>query len=96
MMNEYRIDYKVTVTSVPDALIPPLDRECSHLAVTSDLYHFCVSSRLIWPVRMIDESDRVWIEIERMDSDGAQFHSLALDEGTYQKIDSDSYPITRE
>jgi hypothetical protein len=95
-MNKQQINYKVTVTAVPDDLIPPLSKENSHLEETSELYHFCVASRLIWPVWQIDEYDKIWIAIDRMEHDGEHYHSLSLDEGTYLKIDSETYSVMKE
>ena len=90
-MKEKEISFEVFVHSVPKDLQFPLDNESRHLTDTAELYQFCVSSRLIWRVWQIDRYNKLWIAINRMGNEGAEYHTLALDEGTYEKVESDPY-----
>jgi hypothetical protein len=84
-----QISYEVLVNKVPECLQYPLADNNKHMYVTASLYHFLVQCRLLWKVWMIDEYGKIWIAINRMEEDGVHYHTLALDEGTYEKFDSD-------
>jgi|688.fasta_scaffold673634_1 hypothetical protein len=92
-----QVKYAVLVNKVPECLQYPLSDINKHLYDTASLYHFLVHSRLLWKVWMVDEYGKVWIAINRMEEDGVQYHTLALDEGTYERIDTEeAYEIVFE
>ena len=84
-----QISYEVLVNKVPECLQYPLADNNKHMYDTAALYHFLVQCRLLWKVWMIDEYGKIWIAIRRMEEAGIVYHTLALDEGTYEEIDTD-------
>jgi hypothetical protein len=46
---------------------------------------------------MIDEWGRLWISVERMGKNGEpEYHSLIIDEGTFDKIECNPYEVEVE
>lgn len=84
-----QIRFEVLINTVPECLRYPLPADKKYLSDTACLYHLCVNSRLLWKVCLIDEYGKLWIAIHRMEESGVHFHTLAIDEGTYEKIETD-------
>ncbi|NOH97746.1 hypothetical protein [Vibrio sp. 99-70-13A1] len=92
-----KIDYLVQVVSVPHDLIKASRNAKSDLYVTHKLYQFLVQSNLLWRVWYIDEFGKVWLEVNLINDMGEpEFHTVALDTGTYLTINTDSYEVLNE
>ncbi len=94
------IDFLLRVHTLPEDLRlpkhlrPPVDSDFASHDDTSALYQRVIDSRLLWKVWMIDEYGRLWIEVSFENSRGEdEFHTLAIDEGTYRRVESDSYEV---
>jgi hypothetical protein len=91
------IEFLVWVHTLPKDLCEPLPPERAYLRETSELYQFVVNSRLLWRVWMIDEWARFWICVDRMSADERpEFHTMVIDEGTFDRIECDAYEIEDE
>jgi hypothetical protein len=99
-MTKKTIDFLLRVHTLPeDLLLPrdPRDPEFAHHADTSEVYQRVIDSRLLWKVWMLDEDGRLWIEVNfengrRED----EFHLLAIDEGTYRRVECEPYEVLGE
>ena len=91
------IDFLVQVTTLPDDL-KPISGDRSHaLYQTYEIYQYLIDSTLLWRVWQIDEYGKLWLEVNRMSLSGEpEFHTIALDEGTYQQIEFEPYAIIDE
>ncbi len=91
------IGFLAWMHTLPSDLREPLPAERSYLQETSELYQFVINSRLLWRIWMVDEWGRFWICVERMSADKKpEFHTLIIDEGTYDKIEDEPYEIEEE
>ncbi|GAB6261205.1 hypothetical protein PSSHI_14480 [Photobacterium sp. R1] len=89
-----KVSYLVRVTRLPADLRSALQSTAHPLYQTALLYARLMQSNLLWKVWAIDEEDQIWLEVNDLDQDGEPaFHTLKLDEGTYQKIDYEEYRI---
>jgi len=96
-MKKQKIDYKIRVYTLPDDLKISLKENQEHLETIKRIYQLAIDLKIIWPIWMIDEYDKKWIEIEFENEKGKdEWHSLAIDEGTYRKIASDEYEVIME
>jgi hypothetical protein len=91
-------DYLLRVHTLPPDLRlpkeqrPPVDPEFWPYEDTSELYQRVIDSRLLWKVWLLDKFGHLWIEVNFENSRGEdEFHTLAIDEGTYRKVECDPY-----
>ncbi len=86
------LDYLVQVTKLPSDLQSASGDVYHHLYDTYDIYQRVIDSNLLWRVWLIDEYDQVWLEVNFINCEGeAEFHTIKIDEGTYNKVDFDRY-----
>ena len=91
------IDYLVQVVSVPADLIEASKNASSDLYDTYKVYEVLVQSNLLWRVWYIDDYDKIWLEVNLVNSAGeAEFHTIALDEDTYLKVSVEPYEVLEE
>ncbi|MFA0709065.1 hypothetical protein AB4653_25500, partial [Vibrio sp. 10N.222.48.A3] len=84
------VNYLVQVVSIPDDLIEASQKAGSDLYMTYKFYQLLVQSNLLWRVWYIDEFGKVWLEVNLVNDVGdPEFHTIALDQGTYLKIDTE-------
>jgi hypothetical protein len=96
-MKSANIDFLAWVHSLPEDLRKPLAPDRANLEETSDVYQFVIDSRLLWRIWMNDEWGRFWITVDRMGPDRKpQFHTLMIDDGTFDRIDCDPYEVEDE
>ena len=88
------VDYLIDVSELPTDLAKALNDPTQPLYDTAQIYQKLVATDLLWRVWAIDEEKQIWVEVNFLNGQGdEEFHTLKLDEGTYQKIDYDVYPI---
>ncbi|NRF24196.1 hypothetical protein HRJ45_02725 [Vibrio coralliilyticus] len=86
------LDYLVQVTKLPSDLQSASGDVNHHLYDTYEIYQLVIDSNLLWRVWLIDEYDQVWLEVNFINSEGeAEFHTIKVDQGTYNKVDFDRY-----
>ncbi|MEZ8067511.1 hypothetical protein [Vibrio sp. FF145] len=91
------VNYLVQVASIPDDLIEASQKAGSDLYMTYKLYQLLVQSNLLWRVWYIDEFGKIWLEVNLVNDAGdPEFHTIALDQGTYLKIDTECYEVLDE
>ncbi|EDP60427.1 hypothetical protein [Vibrio sp. AND4] len=91
------IDYLVHVVNIPADLMEASKNTNSDLYRTYEIYQLLVKSRLLWKVWYIDEYARVWLEVNLVNEQGeSEFHTIALDEGTYLKVRDEPYKVLNE
>ncbi|WP_257452797.1 hypothetical protein [Archangium lipolyticum] len=97
-MMKKTLDYLIRVHTLPEdlklpkELRPPVDPDLADHEDTSELYQRVIDSRLLWKVWMIDMFGKIWIEVAFENSRGEdEFHTLAIDEGTYRKVEYEPY-----
>lgn len=91
------IGFLLVVRALPPDLQEPLAEANSYLQETSALYRFVLESRLLWRVWQVDEFGRFWIEVNRLGpGNSPEFHTLCLDEGTFDRIECDPYEVEVE
>ena len=91
------IDYLVHVVNIPADLMEASKTTNSDLYRTYEIYQLLVESSLLWKVWYIDEYARVWLEINLVNDLGEpEFHTIALDEGTYFKVSDEPYEVLDE
>src|SRR6266478_368900 len=96
-MQTATINFLAWVHTLPADLRKPLAANRAYLAETSELYQFVIDSRLLWRVWMVDEWSRLWISVERMGpAQKPEFHTLIIDEGTFDKIECEPYDVEVE
>lgn len=96
-MPQTTIGFHAWVHTLPSDLRKPLPPERAHLDHTSDLYQFVIDSRLLWKLWQIDEYGHYWIEVRRMGITGEpEFHTLVIDERTFDRIECDPYQVEDE
>jgi hypothetical protein len=96
-MQTATVKFLAWVHSLPADLHKPLASDRAYLQETSELYQFVIDSRLLWRVWMIDEWGRFWISVERMGhAQRPEFHTLMIDEGTFDKIECEAYEVEAE
>ena len=96
-MQTATVKFLAWVHSLPADLRKPLAPDRHYLKETSELYQFVIDSRLLWRVWMIDEWGRFWISVERMGpAQKPEFHTLIIDEGTFDKIECEAYEVEVE
>jgi hypothetical protein len=89
-MTKKTLDFLLRVHTLPRDLQRPLAD--ARFQATSELYQRVIDSRLLWKVWMIDMFGKVWIEVDFENDQGEdEFHTLAIDEGTYRKVECDPY-----
>ncbi|MEM1119455.1 MAG: hypothetical protein AAGJ18_03355 [Bacteroidota bacterium] len=87
-------NYLLNIHTLPQELAEPLNDPKHHLHETAQLYQRLVNSDLLWRVWQIDEYQSIWIEVNLINVDGKPvFHTLVIDEGTFDKVDFEEYPI---
>ncbi|MDA0118193.1 MULTISPECIES: hypothetical protein [Vibrio] len=86
------LDYLVHVTQLPSDL-ESASRDVNHrLYETYKIYQGVIDSNLLWRVWLIDEYGHVWLEVNFINTQGeAEFHTIQIDEGTYEKVGVDPY-----
>lgn len=90
------VDYLISVTELPSDLAKALEDATHPLYDTAQIYQKLATTELLWRVWAMDEEKQIWVEVNFINEQGdEEFHTLKLDEGTYQKIDYDTYPIER-
>ncbi len=99
-MTKKTIDFLIRVHTLPEDLRrpkdqrPPSDPELAHHADTSEVYQRMIDSRLLWKVWMMDGDGQLWIEVNFENDRGEdEFHTLAIDEGTYRRVECDPYEV---
>ena len=91
------INFLAWVHTLPADLKKPLPPERAYQEETSDIYQFVINTRLLWKIWMIDEYGHHWIEVNRMGPTGKpEYHTLVIDEGTFDRIDWSPYKIEDE
>lgn len=91
------IGFLLAVHTLPPDLQEPLTEAQSYLHETSALYRFVLESRLLWRVWQVDVFGRFWIEVNRLGPrNHPEFHTLCLDEGTFDRIECDPYEVEVE
>ncbi|MFA0570550.1 hypothetical protein ACFFUS_00005 [Vibrio gallaecicus] len=91
------IDYLVQVVKIPDDLIEVSRDANAILYRTYKVYEILVQSNLLWRVWHVDEYGKVWLEVNLVNDTGEpEFHTIALDEGTYLKVSAESYEALDE
>ncbi|MFC0119859.1 hypothetical protein [Pseudoalteromonas xiamenensis] len=89
-----QIGYLLHVICMPKDLQAALQDTASPLFMTAQVYQMLVDSRLLWKVWYIDEHDNIWVEVQFMNDDGEpEFHTIVVDEGTFEKIECDDYVV---
>ena len=91
------IDYLVQVVSLPADLIEASENSTSDLYETYKIYQVLAQSNLLWRVWYIDEFGKIWLEVNLVNEAGeSEFHTIALDEGTYLKVSTETYDVLDE
>ncbi|EKF9639441.1 hypothetical protein O1C50_003749 [Vibrio cholerae] len=91
------IDYLIHVVKIPDDLIEASRDTNSDLYRTYQVYKILFESNLLWRVWHIDMYGKIWLEVNLVNDDGdAEFHTIAIDEGTYLKVSSECYQALDE
>ena len=89
-----KIDYLVKVTILPEDLKQASNDRACELFRTYQIYQLLVESHLLWRVCLIDEFDHTWVEVNFINNDvEPEFHTIKLDEGTYQRVEFDTYRV---
>lgn len=89
-----KVEYLVRVIRLPDDLTQALQNEDSELFSTAQIYQKLIDSGLLWKVWLIDEFHKTWLEVNFVnEEDEPEFHTIALDEGTYVKIEFEEYLV---
>ncbi|AQS38660.1 hypothetical protein Sps_03533 [Shewanella psychrophila] len=89
-----RIDYLVKVTLLPEDLKQASNDHGCELFRIYQIYQRLIESHLLWKVWLIDEFDYTWVEMNFINDDGEpEFHTIKLDEGTYERVEFDTYPV---
>ncbi|MEM9424474.1 MAG: hypothetical protein AAF975_06780 [Spirochaetota bacterium] len=88
------IDYLVYVEKIPQDLVAALQDQAHELHQTAKVYAKLLDSNLLWRIWAVDPYGKLWLEVNFINEDGEEeFHTIALDEGTYRKIDFERYKI---
>ncbi|PSW16193.1 hypothetical protein C9J01_04105 [Photobacterium rosenbergii] len=91
------IDYLVNVVTIPADLIEAANNKNSDLYEAYKIYQILVESSLLWRVWYIDEYGKIWLDVNLVNKAGEhEFHTIALDEGTYVKVNAESYVVLDE
>ena len=89
-----RVDYLINVTELPKDLKEASMDKASSLYDISIIYSVLVDSNLLWRVWSVDEYAQVWVEVNLMNDQGqAEFHTIKVDEDTFEKIDFEEYSV---
>ena len=89
-----RVDYLVRVVGLPADLQVASEDSASALYGTWKVYQMLIDSGLLWRVWYIDEYGQLWVEVNFVNAEGEpEFHTIAIDEGTYERVEFDSYEV---
>ncbi|CCN82934.1 conserved hypothetical protein [Vibrio nigripulchritudo SFn27] len=88
------VSYLVQVHTLPKDLAEAAENPNHDLYTTSKIYSKLIDTDHLWEVDSIDENGQVWIAVNIINTEGdAEFHTIKIDSGTYNKVDYDNYPI---
>lgn len=87
-------NYLVNVHTLPEDLGIAIKDKKHHLYETALIYQKLIDSHLLWKIWQIDEYGKFWVAINFMNDDQkAEFHTIAIDKGTFDKIDFEEYIV---
>ena len=87
-------NYLIEVFKLPADLAIAIQKDTHHLYETAIIYQRLIDSKLLWKIWQIDEYGKLWIEVNLIGKNGkAAFHTIAVDEGTFNKIDFEVYQV---
>ena len=96
-MHHTAVNFLAWVHTLPTDLKTPLATNRAYLEEATELYQFVIDSRLLWRIWMIDEFNHYWIKVFRMADDRRpEFHTLKIDEGTFDRIECENYEVEDE
>lgn len=93
-MKNKTCDFLINIHQLPADLVSALEDKTNHLYETALLYQKLVNLDLLWKVWWIDEYGKYWLEINFIrDNHTPEFHTIAIDEGTFTKISFEEYVV---
>ena len=91
------IDYLLLVKTLPEDLARVLHDSEHYLFETAKLYQKLIDTKFLWKIRAIDGYGKIWIDINLIAENGhPEFHELAIDEGTFERIEWREYEISSD
>jgi hypothetical protein len=88
-----RINYLLQVTDLPADLQEASKDVNSDLYNTYEVYQMLVKSSLLWQVWYIDQYGKHWVCVNFIKNGEPEFHTIAVDEGSYTKVEHDDYDV---
>ncbi len=91
------IDFLLHIHTLPDDLNAALSDKSNHLYDAATIYKRLIDAGFLWKVWQIDQYQNIWVEVNVLDSDqDPHCHLLVIDPGTYNRVETEPYPIIYE
>lgn len=90
-----QVDFLIKVTKLPKELSSLTEQDQNYR--TAEIYKMLRNSGLLWRVWLIDQYGKLWVEVNFINhKDEAEFHTIAIDEGTYEKVHYEPYVVIND